>query len=207
VNLDIKTLDGQHHSVLRVSDDIFSKEYNEPLIHQVIVGYMSSSRQGSCAQKTRSEVSGSGAKPWKQKGTGRARAGTIRSPIFRKGGVTFAAKPRSYKKKINRKMYRSALQSIISELLRNKRLSTLHSMDLKTPKTKDLVSKLKNLGFVDALIAVTSEEFTEYLRLASRNIKNIAVCNTQEINPVALMSFNNVVMTQSAIKELEERLT
>lgn len=206
MDLHVKTLTGQEHSVLSVSDSVFSKDYNEALVHQVTVAYMAGARQGSKAQKTRSEVSGSGAKPWKQKGTGRARAGTIRSPIFRKGGVTFAAKPSNHEQKVNRKMYRAAIQSILSELARKDRLITVDVFKLKTPKTKEFVAQLKWLGIKDALIVVSPEEFSEELYLASRNIKNIAVCNAQEINPVSLMCFKKVLMTQGAVKQVEERL-
>ncbi|WP_240402932.1 50S ribosomal protein L4 [Fangia hongkongensis] len=202
----MKTLAGEAHSVLSVADSVFSKDYNEALVHQVVVAYMAGARQGSKAQKTRSEVSGGGAKPWRQKGTGRARAGTIRSPIFRKGGVTFAAKPRSYAQKVNRKMYRAAIQSILSELVRNERLVALDAINLETPKTKEFVAKLKQHDIKDALIVVAPEEFTEELYLASRNVKNVAVCDAQEINPVALMCFDKVIMTQSALKQVEERL-
>ena len=206
MDLNIKTLSGEAHSVLSVSDSVFSKEYNEALVHQVVVAYMAGARQGTKAQKTRSEVSGGGAKPWRQKGTGRARAGTIRSPIFRKGGVTFAAKPRSYDQKVNRKMYRAAIQSILSELVRAERLVALENIKLETPKTKEFVTKLKQLDVKEALIVVGSEEFSEELYLASRNVKNVAVCDAQEVNPVALMCFDKVIMTQAAIKQIEERL-
>ena len=206
MDLNIKTLAGEAHSVLSVSDSVFSKEYNEALVHQVVVAYMAGARQGTKAQKTRSEVSGGGAKPWRQKGTGRARAGTIRSPIFRKGGVTFAAKPRSYDQKVNRKMYRAAIQSILSELVRAERLVALENIKLETPKTKEFVTKLKQLDVKEALIVVGSEEFSEELYLASRNVKNVAVCDAQEVNPVALMCFDKVIMTQAAIKQIEERL-
>ncbi|WP_119343939.1 50S ribosomal protein L4 [Facilibium subflavum] len=207
MDLNVKTLAGQEHSVLNVADSVFSRDYNESLVHQVAVAYMAGARQGSKAQKTRSEVSGGGAKPWRQKGTGRARAGTIRSPIFRKGGVTFAAKPRSYAQKVNRKMYRAAIQSILSELVRNERLITVDTIKAETPKTKDFVAQLKQLNVKDALIVVSMDEFTEELYLASRNIKNVAVCDADEINPVSLMCFDKVIMTQSAVKQVEERLS
>ncbi len=206
MDLNIKTLTGENHSVLNVADSVFSKDYNEALVHQVVVAYMAGARQGTKAQKTRSEVSGGGVKPWKQKGTGRARAGTIRSPLWRKGGVTFAAKPRNYEQKVNRKMYRAAIQSILSELLRAERLLAVEGFKLETPKTKEFVQLLKQLDVKEALIVVSPEEFTEELYLASRNIKNVAVVDSIEINPVALMCFDKVIMTQEAVKQVEERL-
>lgn len=206
MDLNIKTLTGEHTSVMNVADIVFSKDYNESLVHQVVVAYMAGSRQGTKAQKTRSEVSGGGAKPWRQKGTGRARAGTIRSPIWRKGGVTFAARSISYEQKVNRKMYRAAIKSILSELLRSDRLLAVKGFELETPKTKELVQLLKQLDVKEALIVVSPEEFTEDLYLASRNIKNVAVVDSHEINPVALMCFDKVVMTQEAVKQVEERL-
>lgn len=206
MDLNIKTLAGENTGVLNVADSVFSKDYNEALVHQVVVAYMAGARQGTKAQKTRSEVSGGGAKPWRQKGTGRARAGTIRSPIWRKGGVTFAAKPRSYDQKVNRKMYRAAIQSILSELLRSDRLLAVEGFKLETPKTKEFVQLLKQLDVKEALIVVSPEEFTEELYLASRNIKNVAVVDSHEINPVALMCFDKVIMTQEAVKQVEERL-
>lgn len=206
MELNIKTLAGVSHSVLNVADSVFSRDYNEALVHQVIVAYMAGSRQGTKAQKTRSEVSGGGAKPWRQKGTGRARAGTIRSPLWRKGGVTFAAKPRNYEQKVNRKMYRAAVQVILSELLRDERLLAVEGFKLETPKTKEFVQLLKQLHVKKSLIVVSSEEFTEELYLASRNIKDVSVVDSYEINPVALMSFDKVIMTQDAVKQVEERL-
>ncbi|WP_239986749.1 50S ribosomal protein L4 [Fastidiosibacter lacustris] len=202
----MKTLAGDNHSVLNVADSVFSRDYNEALIHQVVVAYMAGSRQGTKAQKTRAEVSGGGSKPWRQKGTGRARAGTIRSPLWRKGGVIFAAKPRNYEQKVNRKMYRAAIQSILSELLRAERLLVIEGFKVETPKTKEFVQALKQLDIKEALIVVSPEEFTEELYLASRNIKNVAVVDSQEINPVALMCFDKVIMTQEAVKQVEERL-
>ncbi|MFZ9034770.1 MAG: 50S ribosomal protein L4 [Francisellaceae bacterium] len=207
MDLNVRTLNGENHSVLSVADTVFSRDFNEALVHQVVVAYMAGARQGSKAQKSRSEVSGGGAKPWRQKGTGRARAGTIRSPIWRKGGVTFAAKPRNYEQKVNRKMYRAAVQSILSELLRDERLITVDGIKLETPKTKEFVSLLKQLELNEVLIVVSPEEFSEELYLASRNIKNVAVVDSYEINPVALMCFDKVLMTTEAIKQIEERLS
>nr|WP_232215360.1 50S ribosomal protein L4 [Francisella salina] len=189
-----------------VADGIFAADYNEALIHQVVVAYMAGARQGTKAQKTRSEVSGGGAKPWRQKGTGRARAGTIRSPIFRKGGVTFAAKPKSYKQKVNRKMYSGAVKSILSELVRSDRMTVVEQLKLETPKTKEFKAIVDSLGVKDVLFVVGVEEFNENLYLSSRNLKNVAVCDSVEINPVSLVCFENVVFTKQAIKEVEEKL-
>jgi large subunit ribosomal protein L4 len=167
---------------------------------------MAGARQGTKAQKTRSEVSGGGAKPWRQKGTGRARAGTIRSPIFRKGGVTFAAKPKSYKQKVNRKMYSGAIKSILSELVRSGRMTVVEELKLETPKTKEFKSVVDSLGVNDVLFVVGVEEFSENVYLSSRNLKNVAVCDSVEINPVSLVCFENIVFTKQAIKEIEEKL-
>ncbi|GMN89359.1 50S ribosomal protein L4 [Francisella sciaenopsi] len=206
MDLNIKSLAGAEAGVVGVADGVFAADYNESLIHQVVVAYMAGARQGTKAQKTRSEVSGGGAKPWRQKGTGRARAGTIRSPIFRKGGVTFAAKPKSYKQKVNRKMYSGAVKSILSELVRSDRMTVVESLKLETPKTKEFKSVVDSLGVKDVLFVVGVEEFNENLYLSSRNLKNVAVCDSVEINPVSLVCFENVVFTKQAIKEIEEKL-
>jgi large subunit ribosomal protein L4 len=205
VNVNVRTLSGGIDSTISVSDSVFAKKYNESLIHQVVTAYMAGSRQGSKAQKTRSEVSGGGSKPWKQKGTGRARAGSIRSPIFRKGGVTFAAKPRSYQQKINRKMYRAAICSILSELLKNERLLVVNNFKIESKKTKDFITQLQPLKIIKALIIVNSEEFSEELYLSSRNVKNIAFLNTHEINPVDLICFDKIIITISALQQIEGR--
>ncbi|WP_414653994.1 50S ribosomal protein L4 [Francisella uliginis] len=202
----MKSLAGAEAGVVDVAEGVFATDYNEALIHQVVVAYMAGARQGTKAQKTRSEVSGGGAKPWRQKGTGRARAGTIRSPIFRKGGVTFAAKPKSYKQKVNRKMYSGAIKSILSELLRSDRMTVVEELKLETPKTKEFKSVIDSLGVNDVLFVVGVEEFSENLYLSSRNLKNVAVCDSVEINPVSLVCFENVVFTKKAIKEIEEKL-
>lgn len=206
MDLNIKSLAGQEAGSLGVAEGVFAADYNEALIHQVVVAYMAGARQGTKAQKTRSEVSGGGAKPWRQKGTGRARAGTIRSPIFRKGGVTFAAKPKSYKQKVNRKMYSGAIKSILSELLRSGRMTIVEELKLETPKTREFKSVIDSLGVKDVLFVVGVEEFSENLYLSSRNLKNVAVCDSVEINPVSLVCFENVVLTKKAIKEIEEKL-
>ncbi len=206
MDLNIKSLAGAEAGVVGVAEGVFAADYNESLIHQVVVAYMAGARQGTKAQKTRSEVSGGGAKPWRQKGTGRARAGTIRSPIFRKGGVTFAAKPKSYKQKVNRKMYSGAVKSILSELVRSDRMTVVESLRLETPKTKGFKAIVDSLGVKDVLFVVGVEEFNENLYLSSRNLKNVAVCDSVEINPVSLVCFENVVFTKQAIKEIEEKL-
>ena len=193
-------------ATVSVSEVAFGREYNEALVHQVVTAYLSTARQGTKAQKTRSEVSGGGAKPWRQKGTGRARAGTIRSPIFRKGGVTFAAKPKSYKQKVNRKMYAGAVKSILSELVRADRMTIVKDLKLETPKTKEFKSIVDSLKVKDVLFVVGVEEFNENIYLSSRNLKNVAVCDSVEINPVSLVCFENIVFTEKAIKEIEEKL-
>lgn len=187
-----------------VSEVAFGKEFNEPLVHQVVTAYMAAGRQGSKAQKTRSEVRGGGKKPWRQKGTGRARAGTIRSPLWRTGGVTFAAKPRDYEQKVNRKMYRGAMQCILSELVRQDRLVVVDGFDVAEPKTKLVVSKINELGLQGALIVST--EVSENLYLASRNLPNIAVCDVQAVDPVSLIAHDKVVVTVDALKKIEELL-
>ncbi|MCF6767968.1 50S ribosomal protein L4 [Thiotrichales bacterium 19S11-10] len=203
----MKALDTGSESPLTVSEAVFAKEYNEALVHQVVVSYMAGARQGSKAQKTRSEVRGGGKKPWKQKGTGRARAGTIRSPIWRSGGVTFAAKPRSYDQKVNRKMYRGAIRSILSELVRQDRLSIVDAFDVEAPKTKLLAEKLKKANLNDVLIVVGDGQLSENLYLASRNLKNVAVCDAVMIDPASLIVFKQVVFTEAAIKEVQEQLS
>lgn len=189
---------------VEVSDLAFGKEYNEDLIHQVVNAYLAGARQGTKAQKTRSEVSGGGAKPWRQKGTGRARAGTIRSPIWRSGGVTFAAKPRDFSQKVNRKMYRAALRSILSELARQNRLVVVEDFNVEAPKTKALVAKLAGYGLNDALII--SEDVNENLYLASRNLHKVDVRDVSGTDPVSLVGFENIVITVAALKKFEEVL-
>ncbi|RUO20039.1 50S ribosomal protein L4 [Aliidiomarina shirensis] len=189
---------------LEVSEATFGREYNEALVHQVVVAYAAGARQGSKAQKTRSEVSGGGKKPWRQKGTGRARAGTIRSPIWRSGGVTFAAKPQSHEQKVNKKMYRGALKSILSELVRQDRLIVVESFGIDSPKTKQLVAKLKDMELNDVLII--TKDLDENLFLASRNLHKVDVRDVQGIDPVSLIAFDKVLFTADAVKQLEETL-
>jgi large subunit ribosomal protein L4 len=190
---------------VEVSDAIFGQEYNEGLVHQVVVGYMAAARQGTRAQKTRSEVSGGGAKPWKQKGSGRARAGTSRGPLWRKGGVTFAAKPQDHGKKINRKMYRAAIRSVLSELARTDRLLVVDHFDLETPKTQNLLAVLKKMDLHDVLIV--THDVSENLYLAARNLANVEVIDPIQVDPVSLVGYETVLFTADAIKEMEEKLS
>ena len=189
---------------VEVSDVAFGREFNEALVHQVVVAHMAGARQGTRAQKTRSDVSGGGRKPWRQKGTGRARAGTIRSPIWRSGGVTFAARPQDHSVKVNRKMYRGALQCIVSELVRQDRLVIVESFGVDAPKTKALLEQLKNLDLKSVLIV--TEEVDQNLYLAARNVHKVDVRDTQGIDPVSLISHEKVLVTVGALKKLEEAL-
>ena len=187
-----------------VSDVAFAKEYNEDLVHQVVTAYMAGARQGTRAQKNRAAVSGGGKKPWRQKGTGRARAGTIRSPIWRSGGVTFAAQPQDHSQKVNRKMYRAALRSIMSELARQDRLMVVESLDVEQPKTKLLVQQLGEYGVDNALII--SAEVGENLYLAARNLHKVDVRDVDGVDPVSLIAYDKVVVTVDAVKKFEEML-
>lgn len=189
---------------VEISERAFGQEFNEALVHQVVTAYLSGARQGTKAQKNRSAVSGGGAKPWRQKGTGRARAGTSRSPIWRSGGVTFAASPRNYSQKVNKKMYRAALRCIFSELIRQERLVVVENFTLETPKTKQFVAKLKELELKSVLLVTKDVE--ENLYLAARNIPSVDVRDTAGIDPVSLVGFDKVLITVSALKEIEERL-
>ncbi|MBD0787724.1 50S ribosomal protein L4 [Vibrio sp. Y2-5] len=191
-------------NALTVSETTFGREFNEALVHQVVVAYAAGARQGTRAQKTRSEVSGGGAKPWRQKGTGRARAGTIRSPIWRTGGVTFAAKPQDHSQKVNKKMYRGAMKSIFSELVRQERLIVVENFSVEAPKTKELTAKLKELELNDVLIV--TGEVDENLFLAARNLYKVDVRDVSGIDPVSLIAFDKVLMTADAVKQVEEML-
>lgn len=191
-------------SALEVSDATFGREFNEALVHQVVVAYGAGARQGTKAQKTRSEVRGGGKKPWRQKGTGRARAGTIRSPIWVGGGRAFAAKPRDFDQKVNKKMYRGALKSILSELVRQDRLVVVEKFGVDAPKTKELLAKLNELELKDVLIVTA--EVDENLFLASRNLYKVDARDVQGIDPVSLIAFEKVLMTADAVKQLEEAL-
>lgn len=187
-----------------VSEVAFGKEFNEPLVHQVVTAFLAGGRQGSKAQKTRSEVSGGGKKPWRQKGTGRARAGTIRSPLWRSGGVTFAAKPRDFEQKVNRKMYRGAMRCILSELVRQGRLVVVQDFAVSEPKTKALVAKLKELNAESALIVAA--DVNENLYLSARNLPKVDVCDVQAADPVSLIAHDKVIVTVDALKKIEELL-
>lgn len=189
---------------VEVSDLAFAKEYNEDLVYQVVTAYLAKARQGTRAQKTRSEVRGGGAKPWRQKGTGRARAGTIRSPIWRTGGVTFAAKPQDHSQKVNRKMYRAAMRSILSELARQERLIVVESFAVDAPSTKALVAKLAEYNAGDALII--TEELDNGLYLSARNLHKVDVRDVSGADPVSLVAFEKVIITVAALKKLDEVL-
>lgn len=187
-----------------VCERTFGGEFNETLVHQAVVAYMAGGRQGSKKQKTRSEVSGGGKKPWRQKGTGRARAGTIRSPIWRGGGATFAARPQDHSQKLNKKMYRAAMRSILSELLRQDRLVVVEDFSVDAPKTKALLGKLDAMGLQDVLIV--SESVEQNLYLAARNLPHVDVRDVQASDPVSLIAYDKVLMTVSAVKKFEEML-
>jgi large subunit ribosomal protein L4 len=204
VELNIATLEGGSAGKVQVSETAFGRAYNEDLVHQAVTAYLSGARQGSRAQKTRSEVSGGGKKPWKQKGSGRARAGSTRSPIWRTGGVTFAARPQDHSQKLNRKMYRAALQSILSELARQDRLVVVDSIQLEQPKTKLLQQKLSALKLDNVLIV--SDEVTENLYLSARNLPNVDVRDVNGADPVSLVRFEKVLITVPAVKKFDEVL-
>jgi len=188
-------------SAVELSDVAFGREFNEALVHQVVTAYLAGGRQGSRAQKTRGEVSGGGKKPWRQKGTGRARAGSIRSPIWVGGGRAFAAKPQDWSQKVNRKMYRGAMQCILAELIRQDRLVLVDEISISAPKTKELIAKLKDLNAPKALIV--TNEVDENLYLAARNIPYVSVLGSTEVDPVSLIAFDKVIMSVAAAKEIE----
>ncbi|WP_227370368.1 50S ribosomal protein L4 [Halomonas sp. M20] len=197
-------LAGASAGTVEIADATFGKEFNEALVHQVVTAYLAAGRQGTRAQKTRSEVRGGGKKPWRQKGTGRARAGTIRSPLWRSGGVTFAARPQDYTQKVNRKMYRAAMRSILSELVRQDRLVAVEEFVVDSPKTKQLVGKLKELDLEKVLIV--TDEIDEKLYLAARNNPHVDVVNVAAADPVRLVAFDKVLVTVSALRKFEEKL-
>jgi len=205
MELNITTASGESAvQKLEVADATFTADFNEPLVHQVVTAYLAASRAGTKAQKTRSAVSGGGAKPFRQKGTGRARAGSIRSPIWRGGGKVFAATPRDYSKKVNRKMYRGAMRSILSELVRQERLVVVDDLTADMPKTKELVKKLQALSLSNVLIV--TQEHDENLYLSARNIPKVDICSATEIDPVNLIRQEKVLITVAALKQVEERL-
>ncbi|MCA6063003.1 50S ribosomal protein L4 [Thalassolituus marinus] len=197
--MELKTNTG---AAVAVSEAAFGREFNEALVHQIVTAYMAGGRQGSKAQKTRAEVSGGGIKPWRQKGTGRARSGTSSSPIWRSGGVTFAAKPRSFEQKVNKKMYRAAMQSILSELVRQERLIVADSFAVESHKTKEFVAKLKEMELSNVLIV--ADDIDEKLYLAARNVPHVGVTEASAIDPVSLIAFDKVLVTVPALKKLEE---
>lgn len=196
---------GAETSTLAVSDEVFGREYNEPLIHQLVISFMANGRQGTRAQKNRNEVKHSTKKPWRQKGTGRARSGMSSSPIWRGGGVTFPNRPdENFSQKVNRKMYRVGMSSILSELVRQDRLTVLDSIQLSAPKTKEFVGIMSGLGLSKVLIV--TDDFDEKLFLAARNVPHVAVVSTHGMDPVALVSYDKVLVTQQAVKQIEEWL-
>ena len=204
IQLKVSSVSGDGESSLDVSDVSFGVDFNEALIHQVVVAYQAGGRSGTRSQKNRSEVSGGGAKPWRQKGTGRARAGTIRSPIFRGGGRTFAASTQNFDQKVNKKMYRAAMRSILSELNRQERLIVVDDLGLDAPKTRDLVGQLDSLGAPEALVVLSGSNHN--VELSARNLKYVSVCSNTEINPVNLISHEKVIMTAEAAKQIDEAL-
>ncbi len=204
MELNVVKDNGQQAGTIEVADSAFSADFNEPLIHQLVTAYLAGARSGTRAQKTRSDVRGGGAKPWRQKGTGRARAGTSRSPLWRSGGVTFAARPANHAQKVNKKMYRAGMRSIVSELHRQERLLVVDELSVDAPKTKALLAKLSTLGVENALLVTA--ELDSNLFLAARNLYKVRVITANEINPYDLVSYDRVVMTSAAIKQIEERL-
>ncbi len=205
MDISLHSSSGKKAGSLTVSDTVFGAEYNEPLVHQVVVAYMNAARAGTKAQKTRAEVAGGNSKPFKQKGTGRARAGTTRGPLWRTGGRAFAARPRSYEQKVNRKMYRQAMRSILSELIRQDRLSTVENFAVEAPKTKSLVARLNEMKTNNVLIIIDSEDRNLYL--AARNVPHVDVVEAKQVDPVSLINFEKVLVTKAAMQQLEARLS
>lgn len=204
MDLSIVDSKGASSGSVEVSDAVFGADYNESLIHQVVTAYQSAARAGTRAQKNRTQVRGGGIKPWRQKGTGRARAGTSRSPIWRSGGTTFAARPQNYEQKVNRKMYRAAMRSILSELYRQERLLVVESFSVDAPKTKELVAKLNGMSAKDVLIVTDVAD--ENLHLAARNLHNVDVRDSAQVDPMSLVAFDKTIVTSAALKAIEEKL-
>ena len=202
MQLAIASPSGGSSEMINVSEVTFAREFNEALVHQVVVAIMATERAGTKAQKPRAERRGGGVKPWRQKGTGRARAGTIRSPLWRKGGVIFAAKPRDFTQKMNKKMYQNAMRSVLSELIRQDRLIVVKDFTVDQPKTKDLVSKLQIMGLEDVLIV--TDYIEEALYLASRNVPKVGVAEPDMLNPLWLIRYDRVLITEKALREVEE---
>ncbi len=194
----------ESQGMLALAPEVFEKEFNEPLIHQILTAYQAGARQGTKAQKSRAEVRGGGKKPWRQKGTGRARAGSIRSPIWRGGGKTFAAKPRDYTQKVNRKMYRGAMRSILSELVRQQRITVIDELIIDQPRTKLLLQILQPLKLSQVLIITDILE--ENLYLSARNIPNVGVIDADMIDPFSLVGFEQIIITANAVKLIQEQL-
>ncbi|NQZ29905.1 MAG: 50S ribosomal protein L4 [Oceanospirillaceae bacterium] len=190
---------------VEVSDATFGKDFNEALVHQVVTAYLAGARQGTKAQKTRSDVRGGGAKPFRQKGTGRARAGTIRSPLWRSGGTTFAARPRDFSQKVNKKMYRAAMRCILSELVRQERLVVVDSFSVEAPKTKQFIAMMDEYSLKNALLITEDVEVNLYL--AARNVPHVDVRDAAGIDPVSLVGFDKVLVTVAALKKIEEVLS
>lgn len=202
--MELQLANAKKGGTVQVADTAFGRDFNEGLIHQVVTAYLAGARAGTKAQKTRSAVRGGGAKPWRQKGTGRARAGSIRSPLWRGGGKTFAAQPRDFSQKVNKKMYRGAMRSILSELVRQERLVVVESFAVQAPRTKDLIAKLKELGVGQVLIV--SESPDENLYLSARNLYRVAITDIAGLNPVDLVGAEHVVVTVDALRKIEEWL-
>ena len=203
--MELQLLDNTAQSV-QLADETFARDFNETLVHQLVVAYLAGGRAGTKAQKTRSDVRGGGAKPWRQKGTGRARAGTTRSPLWRSGGATFAARPRDHGQKLNRRMYRAGMRSIFSELIRQERLLVVSELSVNEAKTKQMVAKLNELGVTDAKVLLVDVELAENLVLAARNLSNVALNSVQGINPVALVGADKVIMSKAAVEKIGEWL-
>jgi large subunit ribosomal protein L4 len=191
-------------SKIKVSDEVFGRDFSQSLVHQVVTAYLAGGRAGTKAQKNRAAVSGGGRKPWRQKGTGNARAGTIRSPLWRTGGVTFAAQPRDFTQKVNRKQYRAAIKSILSELVRQDRLVVVEQFDISEPKTKTLLAKLAELGVERGVLV--DVELDSNLFLSSRNVNGVQALTVETLNPVSLVGADKVVMTKAAVNKIEEWL-
>lgn len=205
MELQVKNLSDQADRMLTVPEQVFDREFNEALVHQIVVAYLAGGRAGTRAQKNRAAVRGGGAKPWRQKGTGRARAGTIRSPLWRGGGVTFAARPQDHSQKVNRKMYRAALRAIFSELLRQERLLVVDALTLAEPRTRLMTALLAKLGIVDNVLLV-NEALDKNVYLAARNLPNVEVCEVAGLDPVSLIRFDKVVITAGAVARVGEWL-
>lgn len=207
MELQIRSASGAVSSQLTVADETFTRPFNEPLVHQVVVAYLAGARAGTRAQKNRAQVRGGGAKPWRQKGTGRARAGTTRGPLWRGGGVTFAARPQDHSQKVNKKMYRAAMRAIFSELVRQDRLLVVESLELPEVKTKQMIAQLTTLGLADqSRVLLVSEEIDLNLYLSARNLRSVAVSDVAGLDPVSLVGSDTVVITVGAMRHVGEWL-